>query len=72
MTTLEDMPYRIALLIDGTVQQILYSNQEDAAKFLSQPTFQEIAEGLEVGIGFIFDGTDFSAPIPAPVDTPTE
>lgn len=66
MTTPENMPYRIALLIDSTVQQILYSNQEDAAKFLSQPTFHEIEEGLEVGVGFIFDGTNFNAPIPAP------
>lgn len=72
MTTPDNMAYRIALLIDNKVEQILYSNQEDAAKFLSQPTFQEIAEGLEVGIGFIFDGTDFNAPIPAPADVPAE
>jgi hypothetical protein len=66
MTTPEDMPYRIALILDGTVQQILYCKQEDAAKFLSQPTFYEIEEEADVIIGSSFDGTSFTAPTPAP------
>lgn len=62
MTTPESMPYKIALIIDGVVEQVLYSNQEDAAKFLSQPIFYEIESGVEVEAGFIFDGQNFTAP----------
>ena len=62
MTTPEDMPYKIALIIDGVVEQILYSNQEDAAKFLSEPTFKEIPTEENVVIGSTFDGSTFTAP----------
>ena len=70
MTTPEDMPYKIALIIDGVVEQVLYSNQEDAAKFLSQPTFEEIAEQQDVQIGSTFDGTTFTAPRSFPSNNP--
>lgn len=61
--TPEEMPYKIALLIDGKVEQIYYANQADAAKLLSQPTFQEIPENEEVLTGYTFDGTNFIAPV---------
>jgi hypothetical protein len=57
----EGMPYKIALILDGKVEQVYYCSQEDAAKLLSGPTFYEIPEGTEVENGFSFDGTNFSA-----------
>lgn len=73
MTTPEEMPYKIALIIDGVVEQILYSNQADAAKFLSQPTFEEVPADDDVVIGSTFDGSSFTAPVnpPALPDIPT-
>jgi hypothetical protein len=59
-TTTDGMPYKIALIIDGVVEQIYYCSQEDAAKLLSSPTFHEIPEGSEVETGFSFDGNTFS------------
>ena len=58
----EGMPYKVALILDGKVEQVYYCSQEDAAKLLSGPTFYEIPEDIEVTNGFIFDGNNFSAP----------
>jgi hypothetical protein len=58
--TIEGMPYKIALILDGKVEQIFYCSQEDTAKLLSNPTFHEIPEESEVEIGFSFDGNVFS------------
>lgn len=58
----DGMTYRVALILDGKVEQVYYCSQEDAAKLLSGPTFHEIPEGLEVINGFSFDGDTFSEP----------
>ena len=58
--TTEDMPYKVALIIDGKVEQIYYCSQEDTAKLLSNPTFYEIPEDSQVEVGFSFDGSTFS------------
>lgn len=59
----DGMPYKIALILDGKVEQVYYCSQEDAAKLLSGPTFHEIPENIEVTNGFIFDGNTFSEPV---------
>lgn len=55
-----EMPYKIALILDGKVEQIFYCSQEDTAKLLSNPTFYEIPADSQVEIGFSFDGSAFS------------
>ena len=57
--TTEEMPYKIALVLDGKVEQIFYCSQQDAARLLSGPTFHEIPEGSQVETGFSFDGNTF-------------
>lgn len=57
--TLDGMPYRIALVLDGKVEEIFYCSQELAAKMLSSATFYEIPENVEVNTGYSFDGTNF-------------
>lgn len=54
------MPYRVALILDGKVEEVFYCSQELAAKLLSSPTFYEIPEGLEVSSGFSFNNNAFS------------
>lgn len=60
-STISEMPYRVALILDGKVEEIFYCSQELAAKLLSAPTFSEIPEGLEVTTGFSFNDNTFSA-----------
>lgn len=61
-TTEKETIYKVALLIDNVVSQILYSNSSDTAKFLSNPTFVQIPDNQEVEQGFVYDGTTFSQP----------
>jgi len=52
--------YRIALIIDGTVYQVLLMDPKEAAKYLSNPEFIQIPKMLNVEPGFKYDGTTFS------------
>jgi hypothetical protein len=55
------MPYKVALILDGKVEEVFHCSQELAAKLLSSPTFHEVPEGTEINTGFNFDGNTFSA-----------
>lgn len=56
---IEGMTYRVALIIDGKVEEIFHCSQALAAKLLSNPTFYEVPDGTEVLNGFSFDNNTF-------------
>lgn len=51
--------YRIAMIIDGVVHQVMYLEARDAAKYLSSPTFVQIPRSQYVEGGDLFDGINF-------------
>ena len=53
--------YRIAMVIDGVVHQILSVEAQDAARYLSGPTFVQVPRSLYVAPGDGWNGTEFSA-----------
>jgi hypothetical protein len=56
-------PYNVALLIDNTVYEIINTNGQSAARFLSQPKFVQI--GLnQCGLGWKYnpDTGEFTQP----------
>lgn len=52
--------YRVAMVIDGVVHQVLVLESVDAARYLSNPTFIQIPRSLYVAPGDNYDGTSFS------------
>lgn len=52
--------YRIAMVIDGVVHQILTLEAVDAARYLSEPKFVQIPRSLFVAPGDLHDGTKFT------------
>ena len=51
--------YRIAMIIDGVVHQVMYLEARDAAKYLSEPIFVQIPRSLHVQGGDLYDGNIF-------------
>jgi hypothetical protein len=52
--------YRIAMIIDGIVHQVLVLEASDAARYLSEPVFIQIPRSQYVAPGDLFDGTSFA------------
>jgi len=55
--------YRVAMVINGVVHNILTLGDEDAARFLSNPEFVQIPKTLFVETGATYDGTTFTPPV---------
>jgi hypothetical protein len=53
--------YRIALVIDGVVHQLMFLDTADAARFLSNPVFVQIPRSQYVQMGDLWDGKKFIA-----------
>lgn len=51
--------YRIAMVIDNVVHQVMSLEAPDAARYLSAPTFIQIPKSLHVAPGDHHDGTNF-------------
>jgi hypothetical protein len=51
-----NLDYSIALIIDGTVYQVLNTDGNSAAQFMSQPVFVQV-DKTEVAIGDKYDAT---------------
>jgi hypothetical protein len=60
--TIASFPYNVAMIIDGTVYQILNVDGQTAAMYLSNPTFVQVAQDV-ARIGWTYDGTEFTSPI---------
>ena len=54
--------YRVAMVINGVTHTILNLEGQDAARYLSNPTFVQIPITLYVEPGFVYDGTTFAPP----------
>jgi hypothetical protein len=52
--------YRIAMVINGVVHQVLNLEASDAARYLSEPVFIQIPRSLNVVPGDLYNGTTFS------------
>lgn len=52
--------YRVAMIIDGVVHQVLQLEPKEAAKYLSEPVFVQIPKMVYVEQGFKYDGEKFS------------
>ena len=52
--------YRVAMVIDGVVHQVLNLEASDAARYLSAPVFIQIPRSLYVVPGDLYNGTTFS------------
>ena len=52
--------YRIALIIDGTVYQVLIMEAPEAAKYLSNPVFVQVPKMTNCEPVFKWDGQQFS------------
>lgn len=54
-------PYFIAMVIDGVVYDVMNVDEQNASKYMSQPTFVQVAMG-EASLGYTYDGTTFTPP----------
>jgi hypothetical protein len=55
--------YRIAMIINDVVYQVMTVEPVEAAKYLSNPTFIQIPKHLYVETGFKYDGSNFTEPV---------
>jgi hypothetical protein len=60
--TIASYPYNIAMIIDGTVYQIINVDGQTAAMYLSNPTFVQVAQDV-ARIGWTYDGSEFTNPV---------
>lgn len=54
--------YRVAMIIDGVVHNVLTLDDENAARYLSNPVFVQIPKTLYVETGSTYDGSTFTLP----------
>lgn len=54
-------PYFIAMVIDGTVYDVMNVDETTASKYMAQPSFVQVGMG-EVALGYTYDGTSFNPP----------
>jgi hypothetical protein len=58
-----------AVIEDGVVENVIVADSKEVAESATNQTCVEYSEGSSVGIGWSYDGTNFSAPV---IETPTE
>lgn len=54
--------YRVAMVIDGVVHQVMSLDAPDAARYLSGPQFIQVPRSLYVAPGDGWNGTSFTVP----------